>query len=92
MSLVSDHCRDIRYGISFIRSLVNYISTVSKNFGGLRECVACSKAYAYLRSAGSLHAAPKNDIPTGNPKTNPAGTVMLGYPATAAMVELPPRK
>jgi len=67
-------------------------SAVVKNFGGLRECVACSKAYANFSSAGSLHARPKNEMPTGNPKTNPAGTVMLGYPATAAMVELPPIK
>ena len=52
--------------------------------------VACSNAYANLISAGSLHARPKNEIPTGNPKTSPAGTLILGYPATAAAVELPP--
>ena len=72
--------------------LLYFNSDVAKNFGVLRECVDCSKAYANFSSVGSLHAQPKNDIPTGNPKTNPAGTVTLGYPATAAMVELPPRK
>ena len=41
-------------------------------------------------SVGSLHARPKNDSPTGNPCTSPAGTVMFGYPATAAYPELLP--
>ena len=27
---------------------------------------------------GSLHARPKNEIPTGRPRKNPAGTVMCG--------------
>ena len=33
-----------------------------------------------------------NDIPTGNPNAYPTGTATLGYPATAAGVELAPRK
>ena len=33
-----------------------------------------------------------NEMPTGRPNAWPAGTVMLGYPATAAGVELAPRK
>ena len=41
-------------------------------------------------STGSLQARPKNEMPTGRPKTNPIGTVMWGYPAMAAGVELPP--
>src|SRR4029079_13008382 len=65
-------------------------SAVGRNFGGRRFCVACSNAYASLKSFGSLHARPMKLTPTGNPKTNPAGTVMGGYPATAAIVELPP--
>jgi hypothetical protein len=75
-----------------ILSIKIQTSAVDKNLGGFRDRVACSKAYANLRSVGSLHSSPKNEIPIGNPKTNPAGTVMLGYPATAAIVELPPRK
>jgi hypothetical protein len=64
------------FGSSFER-LYN-ISAVAKNFGGFRKSVACSNAYANLSNVGSLHARPKKDIPTGNPDTNPAGTVTLG--------------
>ncbi len=39
------------------------------NVGGWRCFVACSYAYASLISVGSLHARPKNDIPTGRPRT-----------------------
>ncbi len=39
-------------------------------------------------SALSLSAVPMNDKPTGNPETNPAGTVIFAYPETAANVEL----
>ena len=31
-----------------------------------------------LDQLGSLQARPKNEMPTGRPKTNPAGTVMCG--------------
>ena len=41
-------------------------------------------------SVGSLHARPKNEIPTGSPNAKPAGTVMCGYPATAGMLDAPP--
>src|SRR5579859_645351 len=60
--------------------------------GALRSLVACSNANAILMSVGSLHARPKNEIPTGMPWTNPAGTLRFGYPATAAALELPPVK
>src|ERR1022692_4065261 len=66
-------------------------STVGKNFGAFLTFVACSNEYASLMSTPSLHARPKNEIPTGSaPHANPAGTVTLGYPATAAAVELCP--
>ena len=58
------------------------------NVGGRRARLACSNAKAMRSSVGSLHARPKNDMPTGSPDTKPAGTVMLGYPATAAALEL----
>ena len=58
-----------------------------KNLGGRRAIVARSKAYANLSSVGSLQAGPKNEIPIESPRTNPAGTVICGYPATAARVE-----
>ncbi len=48
------------------------------------------EAISNLSNTGSLHARPKNDTPTGIPSMNPAGTVMSGYPATAAAFELPP--
>lgn len=35
-------------------------------------------------SVGSCHALAKNEMPIGRPKMCPAGTVMCGYPATAA--------
>src|SRR4029077_12771114 len=44
-----------------------YGSTCAKNRGGLRNFVACSKAYASLINTGSLHARPKNEMPTGKP-------------------------
>ena len=55
-----------------------------------RCLVACSYEYAILISAASLHARPKNESPTGRPKMNPMGTLMLGYPATAGRLELLP--
>src|SRR4249920_3476402 len=67
------------------------ISIVGRNFGAFRTFVACSKEYASLMSVPSLQARPKNEIPTGSAsKANPAGTVTLGYPATAAPEELWP--
>ena len=66
------------------------IQMLGKNSGRFLAIVACSNAYANLISVGSLQARPKNAIPTGKPATNPAGTVMLGYPATAAGLELAP--
>src|SRR6266498_2761193 len=57
---------------------------VGKNLGVLRSCVACSNAYANLRSVGSCHALAMKERPTGKPNMNPAGTVICGYPATAA--------
>src|SRR3990172_7096474 len=56
---------------------------VGRNLGCLRNCVACSKAYANLISVGSCQALEKNEMPTGRPKIYPAGTVIWGYPATA---------
>src|SRR5271157_2256604 len=63
---------------------------VARNRGGRRCRVACSNEYASLIRVGSLQARPKNEIPTGKPERNPAVTLMLGYPATAAAFELPP--
>src|SRR5688572_8827194 len=70
----------------------DHASSVGRNFGGTRRLVACSNPYAIRISVGSLHGRPKNDSPTGRPKTYPAGTVMFGYPAIAAGDELPPTK
>jgi hypothetical protein len=56
----------------------------------LRAFVACSNAYANFSSFPSLHAPAKNEMPTGSPRTKPAGTVMCGYPATADALEYPP--
>ena len=38
-------------------------------------------------SRASDQAGPMNDTPTGRPRTNPAGTVMCGYPATDVTVD-----
>ena len=59
-------------------TLYTRTSAVGRNLGGLLNFVACSNEYASLMSTGSLHARPKKEIPTGRPKTNPAGTVTLG--------------
>ena len=53
-------------------------AAVGKNRGFCRPFDACSNAYANLINDGSLHAPAKNEIPTGNPKARPAGTVMCG--------------
>jgi hypothetical protein len=64
--------------------------TLDKNLGDVLALVVCSNAYASLISVGSLQARPKKEIPIGSRETYPAGTVMLGYPATAAADEDPP--
>src|SRR6202050_4156564 len=85
------NARDSAAGNTINRCRLFIDQTLSKNPGGLRALVTCSNAYASLISVGSLHALPKNEIPTGKPATNPAGTVMWGYPAIAAGLELDPR-
>jgi hypothetical protein len=45
-----------------------YNSAVFKNFGSIRACIACSKAYANRINVGSCHAFEKNESPTGRPK------------------------
>jgi len=62
-----------------------------RNRGVRRAWAAVSNAWARPMSRPSLQARPKNERPTGNPKIIPAGSVIDGYPATAAMDELPPR-
>jgi hypothetical protein len=52
--------------------------SVGKNRGGFLAWIDCSNPYAIFSSVGSLHARPKKEIPTGKPKTNPAGTVISG--------------
>jgi hypothetical protein len=44
----------------------------------------CSNAEARPVRKKSCHGLPTNDIPTGKPLKYPMGTVMLGYPDTAA--------
>ncbi len=39
-------------------------------------------------SSGSVHGAPTNAMPTGSSPSSSAGTATLGYPDTAAIVEL----
>jgi len=56
----------------------NYWATVGMNCGAFLALVSCSNPYAILNSVGSLHARPKNEMPTGKPKMNPAGTVISG--------------
>src|SRR3954453_23220621 len=76
------------------------IDIAGKNFGVTLPLVNCSKAYAYLIKVGSLQAVPKKNIPAscllaGNAgklpeaaiagtSRMPIGTVIEGYPATAA--------
>jgi hypothetical protein len=43
--------------------------------GAFRALVACSNANAIFNSVGSLHARPKNEIPTGSPNRLPAVTL-----------------
>src|SRR5262249_21756293 len=50
---------------------------------------ACSKACASAINRGSLPAAPSSEMPTGRLLTFPAGTVIDGYPETAAGVDVP---
>jgi sporulation protein YlmC with PRC-barrel domain len=80
------------FASGFRRKWANQICMLGRNAGGFLTFVSCSNPYAILISVGSLHARPKNEMPTGSPKTNPAGTLIFGYPATAAAFELPPVK
>jgi hypothetical protein len=59
-------------------NLFSYASTCAKNRGAFLNFVACSKLCASLIRTGSLHARPKNEIPTGKPKSNPAVTLIFG--------------
>ena len=43
-------------------------------------------------STDSDHARPRKERPTGSPETVPIGSVMDGYPATAAIEYPAPRK
>lgn len=61
------------YGLDLITNQRS-VPSVGKNRGGRLCLVACSNEYAKRNSAGSLHARPKNEIPTGSPCTCPAGT------------------
>ncbi len=60
------------------RQAMPWTSAEGGNPGGRRTRVDCSNAYASRISNASLQALPKNEMPTGSPCTNPAGTVMLG--------------
>ena len=54
---------------------MSYTNAVLKNPGFLRAInLQPRNPLAILISKPSLHAAPKNEIPTGSPRTNPAGT------------------
>lgn len=58
--------------------MIRYNFTLAKNSGPFRTFVNCSNPYAIFNNVPSLHARPKNETPTGNPNTNPAGTVISG--------------
>ena len=68
--------------------------TVSANVGRLcaRTRVAASKPEASLIKVGSLNAVPKKLMPSGAPKTIPAGTCTIGYPGAAARPDVPKMK
>ncbi len=55
-----------------------------RNFGAWRACTACSNAYAYLISLGSLQARPMKDTPIGQLARVTGGDGDVGKPATAA--------
>ncbi len=59
------------------------------NVGLIRWRVLSSNAYAIRSNAGSLQALPQKLMFTGSPRKEPMGTLMLGYPAMAAGLELP---
>lgn len=65
----SHHARILHY---------NPVSIVAKNRGARLARTACSKANASRSSVPSWNAPLKKDMPTGNPKINPAGTVICG--------------
>ena len=52
--------------------------SVDRNPGFCLALVTASNPDANLIRVGSLNAEAKNDIPTGTPKTIPAGTLMFG--------------
>src|SRR5690606_17541507 len=57
-------------------------------YGFRRPLTACSNAYAYSISVGSLNAWPANVIPKGSPDgLKPKGTVIDGKPAAAPMLQ-----
>ena len=92
---------------SRIRTYVRFFQTVSTGHlsPGLSRlaCAARSQGAAPTPSSASRpdaasmrtdsdHARPSSDSPTGRPETVPIGTVIEGYPATAAIEYPAPRK
>ena len=59
------------------RAALSQSLIVGSKRGGLRTFVVCSNAYASPINVASLHWPPMNEIPTGRPWMNPAGTVTL---------------
>ena len=81
---------DMRYGFGpFVAAacLSTMPSPASRGVvtGKRRALVACSKLYASEISVPSLHARPKNEMPSGRRSSlNPAGTVRSGKPVRFA--------
>src|SRR4029453_16835855 len=80
--ILSGQREDARHAavIAMLRTLPRRrrYGVVARYCGGRRALVACSNAYASLRSVGSLQARPMNVSPTGSPSTWPAGTLTSG--------------
>ena len=49
-----------------VRGMKSRTAKDVRNFGAWRACTACSNAYAYLISLGSLQALPIKDTPIGS--------------------------
>ena len=57
---------------------MSYNTAVRAYVGACRALAACSNAYAMRINFASVHARPKNEMPTGSPNAYPAGTVIDG--------------
>ena len=78
-SFVSRFKKNLRMRIKIVRRCFLSLQIERRQKARRRTCFdRLLESDAILMSVGSLQARPKNEIPTGSPKSIPAGTLIFG--------------